>query len=117
MGSDFEVNFEHGEKLADVYTAHRRNFEASTKIFTMKVYVVPGTGNARWRGSPFWPLYLSYLILYLDPGYQPAPVGYPGQGYGWVFARQPVIDDAIYQSLLGRMPDEGYDTSQFRQLP
>jgi apolipoprotein D and lipocalin family protein len=43
-------------------------------------------------------------------------VGYPGRGYGWVFARQPVIGDTTYQSLLGRMNDQGYDVSQFRRV-
>lgn len=77
----------------------------------------PGTGNARWRESPFWPLYLSDLILYVDPDYQTALVGYPGRGYGWVFARQPVIADASYQSLLTRMQEQGYDAGQFRRVP
>ena len=44
-------------------------------------------------------------------------VGYPGRSYGWIFARKPVIDDATYQSLLGRMGDQGYDISQFRRVP
>jgi apolipoprotein D and lipocalin family protein len=77
---------------------------------------VPGTGNARWRESPLWPLYLSYLILYVDADYQTALLGYPGRGYGWVFARKPVIDDTTYQSLLTRMKDQGYDIGQFRRV-
>jgi len=80
-------------------------------------YVVPGSHNARWRETPFWPLYLSYLILYVDPDYQYALVGYPGRGYGWIFSRKPEIDDATYQSLLGRMKDAGYDTARFRRVP
>jgi hypothetical protein len=38
-------------------------------------------------------------------------------GYGWVFARKPVIEDATYQSLLSRMKDQGYDIGQFRRAP
>ncbi|WP_428489145.1 lipocalin family protein [Rhodopila sp.] len=117
VGSYFDISFQAGDKLTDVYTAHPKSFDAATKSYTLKGYVVPGTGNARWRESPFWPLYLSYLILYVDPDYQTALVGYPGRGYGWVFARKPVIDDATYQSLLGRMRDKGYDISQFRRVP
>ena len=83
----------------------------------MSGYVVPGTGNARWRESPFWPLYLSYLILYADPAYQTALVGYPGRGYGWVLARTPQIDPATYRGLLDRFREQGYDVSQFRRVP
>jgi apolipoprotein D and lipocalin family protein len=117
VGSYFEISFQPGDKLTDVYNAHPKTFDAPLKRFTLGGYVVPGSGNARWRESPFWPLYLSYLILYVDPDYETALVGYPGRGYGWVFARKPVIDDATYESLLGRMKDQGYDISQFRRVP
>ena len=117
VGSYFDITFGPADKLTDVYNAHPKTFDAPLKTFTLKGYVVPGTGNARWRESPFWPLYLSYLILYVDPDYQTALVGYPGRGYGWVFARKPVIDEATYQSLLSRMKDQGYNIGQFRRVP
>jgi apolipoprotein D and lipocalin family protein len=62
---------------------------------------------------PEWPK----SSLYVDPDYQTALVGYPGRGYGWVFARTPTIDEATYQSLLNRLRDQGYDISQFRRVP
>jgi apolipoprotein D and lipocalin family protein len=117
VASYFDVSFEPGGGLKDVYHALPGQFDAKPTEFTMGGYVVPGTKNARWRESPFWPVYLSYLILYVDPNYQYALVGYPGRGYGWIFARKPQIDEATYQLLLGRMKDEGYDTSLFRRVP
>ena len=116
VGSYFDISFLPDGKLTDIYTGQAKNFEAPTKSYELNGYVVPGTGNARWRESPFWPLYLSYLILYVDPDYQTALVGYPGRGYGWVFARKPVIDDATYQSLLQRLRDQGYDIGLFRRV-
>ena len=117
VGSTFDIAFQPGDRLTDIYTAHPAKFDSPAKSYTMTGYVVPETGNARWRESPFWPLYLSYVILYVDPAYQTALVGYPGQGYGWVLARKPVIDDPTYQSLLGRMKDQGYDIGLFRRVP
>jgi apolipoprotein D and lipocalin family protein len=116
VGSYFDVSFQPDGSLKDVYNAHPKTFDAPLSTFTMGGYVVPGTGNARWRETPFWPLYLSYLILYVDPDYNYALVGYPGREYGWVFARKPEIDDATYQSLLKRFKDAGYDTGQFRRV-
>jgi apolipoprotein D and lipocalin family protein len=117
VGSYFDVSFPPGGGLKDVYSAHPKNFDAPLTSFTMGGYIVPGTGNARWRESPFWPVYLSYLILYVDPDYRTALVGYPGRGYGWIFARTPQIDDATYRLLLDRMQDQGYDTSLLRRVP
>jgi apolipoprotein D and lipocalin family protein len=116
VGSYFDVSFPDG-KVKDVYNGRNGNFDAPLKSFTMNGYVVPGTGNARWRESPFWPVYLSYLVLYVDPDYQYALVGYPGRGYGWVLSRTPTMDDATYQRLLQRFAAEGYDIGQFRRVP
>lgn len=114
--SNFDISFT-GEKLVDVYSARKGNFTAPISQYTLTGYVVPGTGNARWRESPFWPLYLSYLILYVDPDYRTALVGYPGKSYGWVLSRDTTMDEPTYSSLLDRFRAQGYDISQFARVP
>jgi apolipoprotein D and lipocalin family protein len=116
VGSRFDIAFTAPDRFADVYSGHKGSLDAPVQSFTMKGYVVPGTGNAYWRESPFWPLYLSYLILYVDPAYRYALVGYPGRGYGWILARDPVVDDDTYRDLLGRFAAEGYDTGKFVRI-
>jgi apolipoprotein D and lipocalin family protein len=116
VGSYFDVSIADG-KVVDVYNAHDTNFDAKLDQFTLHGYVVPDTGNARWRESPFWPLYFSYLVLDVSPDYQTALVGYPGAGYGWILSRQPDMDDAAYKALLDKMAGEGYDPSLFRRVP
>jgi len=116
VGSFFDVSFPDG-KVLDVYSGRSKTFEAPLKTFVMKGYVVADTGNARWRESPFWPVYLSYLILWADPNYQYALVGYPGRAYGWVLSRSQRMDEATYQALLARFGEQGYDISRFRRVP
>lgn len=117
VGSYFDVSFQPGGKLTDVYYARPKDFSAPETSFTMGGYVKPDMGNAYWRESPFWPVYLSYLILYVDPDYQYALVGYPDRGYGWIFSRKAVIGEADYQALLDRMRQNGYDPALFRKVP
>jgi apolipoprotein D and lipocalin family protein len=117
VGSYFDLSFQSGGRLTDTYTAHSGDLNAPAKSSTLTGYVVPNTGNARWRESPFWPVYLSYLILYVDEGYRFALVGYPGRDYGWVLSRQPAMDDATYQSLLNRFKMQGYDIGKFQRVP
>lgn len=117
VGTWFDVTVKHDGTLADVYNYRAKNFDAPRKTFTMNATVVPGTGNARWRESPFWPIYLSYLILYVDPDYQTALVGYPGRGYGWVFARNPVIIRLGAPVLAGAGAGRGYDIGPVRRVP
>jgi apolipoprotein D and lipocalin family protein len=116
VGSYFEVSFPAG-MVRDEYISRDHSFDAPPKSFTMHGYVVPNTENARWRESPFWPVYLSYLILWVDPDYRYALVGYPGRGYGWILSRSPTMDDATYDALLTRFAAEHYDTSLFRRVP
>jgi apolipoprotein D and lipocalin family protein len=116
VGGFFDVSFPDG-KVLDVYSGRSKTFDAPQKTFVMKGYVVAGTGNARWRESPFWPVYLSYLILWVDPDYHYALVGYPGRGYGWILSRSPRMDEPTYQALLARFGEQGYDTSLFRRVP
>ena len=116
VGSYFDISF-NGDRLVDVYNARSGDFSAPYSQYTLNGYVVPGSGNARWRESPFWPLYLSYLILYVDPDYRTALVGYPGRSYGWVLSRESTLDDATYQSLLGRLRQLGYDPALFVRVP
>lgn len=116
VGSYFDVSFPDG-KVKDIYYSRDGKLDAQLGHFTMHGYVVPGTGNARWRESPFWPIYLSYLILWVSPDYQYALVGYPGRGYGWVLSRSPVMDATTYRSLLQRFAAEGYNTVLFHRVP
>ena len=79
--------------------------------------MVPGTGNARWRESPFWPLYLSYLILYVDPDYQTALVGYPGPRLR-LGVRAQAGNRRRHLPIAARTDeDQGYDISLFRRVP
>jgi len=117
VGSYFDLNFTADGKLTDIYNGRERSFDAPIGQFTMTGYVVPGTGNAMWRESPFWPLYFSYPILYVDPDYRHALVGYPGRSYGWILSRAPEMEDSVYNSLLLKLSDAGYDVTKFKRVP
>jgi apolipoprotein D and lipocalin family protein len=117
VGSSFDIAFGADGTLTDVYTGYPKTFDAKPTIATLTGYVVPNTGNAKWMERPFWPLSLPYLILYVDPDYRFALVGYPGLKYGWVLARDPVMDEATYRALLARFAEQGYDIGQFERVP
>ncbi|MBL6750820.1 MAG: lipocalin family protein [Nevskia sp.] len=103
--------------IDDLFFGHKGGFDAPLDKKTLKDRVVAGTNNARWRASPFWPVSFPYLILYVDPDYQYALVGYPDKRWGWVFARSPDISDDVYQQLLMRFYTQGYDISRFERVP
>jgi apolipoprotein D and lipocalin family protein len=117
VGSYVEYALRPDGDIDDFYFAHKASFERPLEKKTLKDSVVPGTANAQWRSSPFWPLSFGYYILYVDPGYQYALIGYPDRQWGWVFARSPQIGEAQYHELLARLGQQGYDTARFLRVP
>ncbi len=60
----------------------------------------------------FWPFYGDYWILDLGPNYEYAVVGERKRRYLWLLSRTPQIDNALYQDLLAKMAEQGFDTSR-----
>jgi apolipoprotein D and lipocalin family protein len=102
--------------LANVFNYHDKTVDAPLKQVPGHAYVVADTGNAKWRVSFLWPIYISYLILYVDPSYHDAVIGYSDKSLGWVLSREPTMDETTYRGLLAKFAAQGYDTSQFRRV-
>jgi apolipoprotein D and lipocalin family protein len=67
--------------------------------------------NSKLKVSFFWPFYGNYWIIDLDPDYKWAVVGEPGRKYFWILSREPRLDDTLYQQVLDRARQQGYDVS------
>ena len=65
----------------------------------------------------FWPFYGDYWILDLGPNYEYAVVGEPGRKYLWILSRSPQMDEALYQQLLQKMAEKGFNTEQMIRTP
>ena len=103
--------------IADIYVSRPESFTAEPVRREGRAYVVEGHNNALWRVTFLWPIFVSYPILYVDPDYQTALIGYPDRSLGWIFSRKPTMDDATYESLLARFAAQGYDTKLFVKVP
>ncbi len=102
--------------IKDVYYGREKTFDGKVDSMTLDDYVVADSNNAMWRVRLFWPIYVSYPILDVDPNYQVALVGYPDRSLGWVFARSPRMDDAAYAEAMRKFAAQGYDVSKFRKV-
>jgi apolipoprotein D and lipocalin family protein len=80
-----------------------------------KAEVVDTATNAKLKVWFFWPFKGNYWIIDLEPDYQWAVVGEPSRKYLWILSRTPTMDDAVYQEILGRLPQKGYDPAGLRK--
>jgi len=73
--------------------------------------------NSKLKVSFFRPFYGDYWIIMLDEKYQYAVVGDPSREYLWILSRTPVLDKAITNDILKRLPDMGYSTEPLLWTP
>lgn len=79
-----------------------------------RAVVVDRASNARLKVTFFWPFYGQYWILELGPEYDYAVVGEPSRHYLWILSRTPQLPEALYQAILARLPEQGYDPARFQ---
>jgi apolipoprotein D and lipocalin family protein len=77
-----------------------------------KAWVVDTTTNAKLKVRFFWPFSGSYWIIDLGKDYEYAVIGHPSRQYLWVLSRTPQMDDLLYREILGRISQQGYDTTK-----
>ena len=118
VGAYVDYSSHQGGGINDVYYAHSKTFDGKLIRFPAVDYVVPGTGNARWRVTKFDALIgLPYVIIYLAPDYSVSLVGFPNRSLGWIFSRSKTMSDAEYRFYLSQFAAQGYDPGKFRRVP
>ncbi len=118
VGAYVDYSPHQGGGINDVYYAHAKTFDGKLIRFPAVDYVVPGTGNARWRVTKFDALIgVPYVIIYVTPDYSVSLVGFPNRSLGWIFSRDKVMSEADYRFYLSQFAAQGYDASRFRRVP
>ncbi|KAL7134542.1 hypothetical protein ABFS83_11G033300 [Erythranthe nasuta] len=86
------------------YKVDPNSDEAKLKV---KFYVPPFL--------PIIPVTGDYWVLHIDDDYQYALVGQPTRKYLWILSRQTRLDEEIYNQLLEKAKEEGYDVSKLQK--
>jgi apolipoprotein D and lipocalin family protein len=74
-------------------------------------------GALEVRFAPDWlgwvpMVWADYWVVDLDPGYEWAVVGGPGQGAMWILSREPTLDPALFARIKQRAEARGYDLAE-----
>ncbi|RVW73620.1 Temperature-induced lipocalin-1 [Vitis vinifera] len=64
---------------------------------------------------PIIPVVGDYWVLFLDEEYQYALIGQPSRKYLWILCRQTHMDEEIYEMLVEKAKEVGYDVSKLRK--
>lgn len=74
--------------------------------------VTDKNSNSKLKVTFFWPFYGKYWIVELGPSYDYAVVGEPSRKYVWILSRTPQMDPALYERLLNKISESGYDPAK-----
>jgi len=100
----------------DTTYVYRKAFDAPEKTLGSLGIVQAGNNNAYWIVRLFWVIRADYLVLEAAPDYSWALIGQPSRDLGWVLARDPAMDAALYTSLLQKFRGYGYAAERVRRV-
>ena len=79
-----------------------------------KAFVEKNSGNAKLEVQFFWPFRGKYWIIDLADDYSFAVVSHPNKKYLWILSRTPKMNDAVYQQIISRLKQKGFDLTKLQ---
>ena len=116
-GSTAEYRLMPDGRIRVVNRCFKKSLDGPLKASKGKAEVVDTATNAILKVWFFWPFKGDYWIIDLDPDYQWAVVGVPSHKYLWILSRTPQIDARVYEGILTRLVEQGYDPDRLNLTP
>lgn len=88
------------------------DFNGKLKTARGKAWVVDKKTNAKLKVSFFWPFAGDYWVIELGKDYEYAVVSEGTRQYLWILSRTPKMGVQVYDGIVGRLRDNGFDVSR-----
>ncbi|MEM8884930.1 MAG: lipocalin family protein [Planctomycetota bacterium] len=93
------------------------DFDGKRKVAVGKAWMPDPERPSRLKVSFFGPFSGNYWVIALDENYQWSVVGEPDRKYLWILSRTPKMGPKLYESVVQRVEELGYDTSRLELMP
>lgn len=95
-------------------TCNKGSIDGKQSYIKGKAFVVENTGNAKLKVQFFWPFKGDYWIIDLADDYSYAVVSNPSKKYLWILSRTSKMDAAVYQQIIARLKEKGFDLTNLK---
>ena len=103
--------------ISTTFAFRKRGFDGPKKEFHPRGFVKNRTTIAIWGMQFIWPIKADYRIIHLDSDYSSTIVGRQKRDYVWIMARQPQLSESLYQEMVNRVFEAGYDINRLVRIP
>ena len=104
-------------KVKVLNKGYKGDFNGKLKTAKGKAWVVDRSTNAKLKVSFFWPFAGDYWIIELGKDYEYAVIGEGSRQYLWILSRTPQMDQHLYEGILERLKEKGFDISKIEMNP
>ena len=104
-------------KVGVVNTCYESSLDGDVRTIEGTARVADPSTNAKLKVRFFLFFDGDYWITELGDNYEYAVVGEPSRRFLWILSRTPQMDQELYEGILERLPDKGYDPSQLELVP
>ena len=116
VAARYEYAFRDRDKVGVAYH-YREGFDQPEQVREARASVKEASGNREWTLWFVGVVPAKWRIVEVAPDYSWALADYPGRDMGWVLARDPIMDDTLYQDLVKRARDHGINARQLVRIP
>ena len=102
--------------IAVLNECRKDSFDGPLKKAEGIARVVDNTTNSKLEVK-FFLFWGNYWIIDLDEEYGFAVVSEPRQKYLWILSRTPIMKEDIYQGILTRLKEKGFDLTRLKMTP
>lgn len=99
----------------DVYTTYKKKGETVQQDLRSKGFPIEAKKNVMWKVQFVWPFKVDYLIEEIAEDYSYVVVGHPKKKFLYIMNRTGRMDETLYNSIVKRCKQQGYDISDLRK--
>ena len=112
QGVTAEYTLRKNGKLNVVNKGFKKSPQGKESVAKGKAKFAGLATDGHLKVSFFLFFYADYYIMELDADYQWAIIGSSSEDYLWILARKPYLTNDMYQELLQRIQQRGYNTDK-----
>lgn len=112
VGVTATYSFREDGKIKVVNAGYKNSLDGERSEAIGKAKIPDSSVPAKLKVSFFWFFYGDYFVLELDKDYQWALIGSSSDKYLWILSRTPQMAPDLYNDLLKRLSQRGYDISK-----